>query len=212
MRGTATITGSLFVSGVFLNDADIGFNNVNNDPASYQPRMTNPNLGTSSGIAFYVESGDNTTANGTRYYINPVHGLYKSPTAGGAQTYYSGGLALVLTPSNFSTTRPMKYLSALVGTTGASSFEWHYYPTFNVGVESLKMKLDVPSGVLSNSGSIVTSGSLTIASGSANTKNDTSLYFGNSGSNGSWRFNLTNGTMSLQAHNGSSYVDKQQWF
>jgi hypothetical protein len=213
MRGSANISGSLILSGSFIDDEDIGFNNTSNNPAAYQPRMVNLNSGANAGIAFYVQSGPNNIS-GSRFYINPLHKGYVNPGSGDP-VYYRDGMGLILSPASLGTpgdtTRSMKYVSAIAGTSGSSTFEWHYFQSFNIGASSLKMRLDVPSGRLSNSGSIVTSGSLTIASGSTNTVNDCSFYFGNSGSNGSWRFNLSNGTMSLQAHDGSTYVSKQQW-
>lgn len=211
-RGDARITsGSLQVTGSFSNgsDADVpGFYNVNDINAGYQPHLRNINTGSNAGTAFFVDAGNGIS--GSRFYINPLN---KGNTI---NTYYAGGASLILAPSsvgapNGDATRPMKFLSAIVATSAASSFEWHYRSTFNLDATTLVMRLDVPSNTLSNSGRIITSASLGIASGSVNTANDCSLYFGNSGSNGSWRFNLLNGTMSLQVHNGSSYTTQQQW-
>jgi len=67
------------------------------------------------------------------------------------------------------------------------------------------MTLDVPSGILSNSGSIVTSGSLTITSGSTNTSNDCAIYLGASGSVGSWRIAPSGANLVIQKWNGTSY-------
>ena len=205
MQGTATITGSLFVSGGFTNEANVDSSSlfiVDNLPnATYLPRIANISNGAGAGLATIFDGGSGIS--GSRLYINLVN---KGATA---NPYYSGSLALILTPSNTAgdALRPMKFISAIVGTPASSSFEWHYNAPFLLGASTLKMKLDVPSGVLSNSGSIVTSGSLTIASGSANTNGDSALYFGSSGSVGSWRIAPSGSTLTIRRWNGSAYVD-----
>ena len=100
----------------------------------------------------------------------------------------------------------MKQINAIVGTLGASSFEWHYTGSYKIVAGGLKMKLDVPSGLLSNSGSITTSGSLTIASGSLSTNGDSAIYFGSSGSVGSWRIAPSGSNLVVQKWNGTIYT------
>jgi hypothetical protein len=86
-----------------------------------------------------------------------------------------------------------------------------YYKDYSFNVVDMgdgttkKMTLDVPSGILSNSGSIVTSGSLTVASGSTNTSNDCAMYFGTSGSVGSWRIAPSGANLVIQKWNGTAY-------
>jgi hypothetical protein len=199
LTGSLIVTGSVIITGSFSNDI--------NSTIAYQPRIVNVNTGSTSGVAFYIQSG-NDNVSGSRFYISSLHKGYISPNGNPPQSYYSGGTALILTPGDLTgdAQRPMKYLSAILGTPSSSSFEWHYRSTFNIDATTLKMRLDVPSGTLSNSGSIVTSGSLTVASGSINTSNDCAIYFGTSGSINSWRIAPSGNNLVIQKWDGSTYT------
>lgn len=192
----ARLTGSLNVSG--------SLNASTNINSNQSIELSNTNNGSSAYTILTVNAGNGVTGSTAAIVALPKDSTVNS--------YFAGGVNFSAYPiSAGNSSRPVKHISSILNTTATSNFEWHYATGVVLGSTTKKMVLEVPSGVLSNSGSIVTSGSLTIASGSANTANDCSFYFGNSGSNGSWRFNLSNGTMSLQAHDGSTYVNKQQW-
>lgn len=201
----ARLTGSLIVSGSTILTGS--FNVHNSFNGGFFPTFENRTNGSNTETGFVVAGGSGVS--GSLVYIAAApKGYTANPT-------YAGSSIFITAPTDITgdVNRPVKQIFAILGTPATNNaFEWHYSSSYILGGSSpLKMKLDVPSGTLSVSGSIITSGSLTIASGSANNRNDTALYFGNSGSNGSWRFSLTNGTMSLQAHNGSGYQTKQEW-
>jgi hypothetical protein len=194
LTGSLRVTGSTVLSG--------SFDNTVNQNSSYGPTFANTSLGTLSSIGLLVDAG--TGVSGSRFMINTA------PQGWTFNPYYSGSVLISATPSDFTTTtnRPIRFISLLAGTTSPNnSFEWHYSAPVFVGTSTLKMKLDVPSGTLSNSGSIITSGSLTIASGSANTANDGALYFGTKNSTGSWRILPSGSTLTIRKWNGSAYVD-----
>jgi hypothetical protein len=199
VMGTTILTGSLNVTGSTILSGSL--TNIINDNATHVPTFINISNAVNASTALVVETGNGVS--GSKFIINP------SSKGNTFNPYYSGSVLLVAAPSDLvgAADRPIKLISLLAGTTATNNaFEWHHSTPYFVGVSTLKMKLDVPSGVLSNSGSIVTSGSLTIASGSLNTINDSAMYFGSSGSVGSWRIAPSGSNLVIQKWNGTLYT------
>jgi hypothetical protein len=179
LTGSLRVTGSTILSG--------SFDNIINQASDYVASVTNTSTAAASSAEFLVKTG--TGVNGTNFYIQ------STPFGYTGNTYYPGSVLMVAVASDFtgSVTRPIKFISQIAATPAASAFEWHYSSSFAIDRLSLKMKLDVPSGILSNSGSIVTSGSLIVASDStyASTTAHEAIYFGTPGLAGSWRIALS---------------------
>jgi hypothetical protein len=190
--GTTSLTGSLTVTGSTILSGS--FDNTVSQNSDYVASIVNTNLTTAASAELLIRGG--TGISGSSFYIQSTPKGYTS------NTYYPGSVLMVATPTNFAgdVTRPMKLISMIAGTPAASAFEWHYSSSFTVDQFSLKMKLDVPSGTLSNSGSIVTSGSLIVASDSAysSTTSHDAIYFGTPGAAGSWRIALSGSSLIIE--------------
>ena len=195
-NNTARLTGSLIVTGSAIITGSL---NVTANQNSLQSAdIVNTNNGSSAYTTFQVDAGNGIT--GSRAAIVTL------PKGSTVNTYFAGGTNFSVHPiSTGDVNRPIKYINSILNTSAASSFEWHYDIGFTLGSTTKKMTLDVPSGILSNSGSIVTSGSLTITSGSTNTSNDCAIYLGASGSVGSWRIAPSGANLVIQKWNGTSY-------
>jgi len=194
VTGSARVTGSVLVTGSFS-----AYNNSTFFTSSFvhdrltQVGATNPYMSLSLIDGLGVSGS-----------VLELQSLSKGTTV---NNYFNGGVNISAYPQPAGTTsgRSIKFINSILGTPDASSFEWHYRSTVFIDSATKKMTLDVPSGILSNSGSIVTSGSLTIASGSTNTSNDCAMYFGTSGSVGSWRIAPSGANLVIQKWNGTAY-------
>jgi hypothetical protein len=196
--GATSLTGSLNVTGSTILSGSLTV--MSNESAYTQATIQNLSNNAASGIDFNVYAGSGISGSG--------FSLEMTPKGNTVNTYFAGGLNLGIYPINGAgdANRPMKFITSILAAPATNnSFEWHYNGSFSLGASTLKMKLDVPSGILSNSGSIVTSGSLTISSGSANTKNDCAVYLGASGSAGSWRIAPSGSNLVIQRWNGTFY-------
>jgi hypothetical protein len=197
ITGSLRVTGSTILSG--------SFDNIINQASDYVASVTNTSTTSASSAEFLVKTG--TGVNGTNFYIQ------STPFGYTGNTYYPGSVLMVAVASDFtgSVTRPIKFISQIAATPAASAFEWHYSSSFAIDRLSLKMKLDVPSGILSNSGSIVTSGSLIVASDStySTTSTHEAIYFGTPGAAGSWRIALSGSgatsTLNVERYDGTQY-------
>jgi hypothetical protein len=194
ITGSLQVTGSAIISG--------SFNVHNTFNGGFYPTFENRTNGSNAETGFVVAGGSGVS--GSLVYIAAApKGYTANPT-------YAGSSIFITAPTDITgdVNRPVKQIFAILGTPATNNaFEWYYSGSYVLGgPNALKMKLDVPSGILSNSGSIVTSGSLTIASGSANTNGDGALYFGASGSNGSWRIAPSGANLVIQKWNGSIYT------
>ena len=195
-NNTARLTGSLIVTGSAIITGSL--NITANQNSLQSADIVNTNNGSSAYTTFQVDAGNGIT--GSRAAIVTL------PKSSTINTYFAGGTNFSVYPiSTGDVNRPIKYINSILNTSAASSFEWHYDSGFTLGSTTKKMTLDVPSGILSNSGSIVTSGSLTITSGSTNTSNDCAIYLGASGSVGSWRIAPSGANLVIQKWNGTSY-------
>jgi len=201
INNTARLTGSLLVTGSTTLTGS--FNVYNSADTFFTPKIIHDRLTTGGATNPYMSLSlvDGLGVSGS---VLELQVLSKGTTV---NTYFAGGINIAAYPQPGITTsgRPIKFINSILGTPDASSFEWHYRNTLNIDGTTKKMTLDVPSGVLSNSGSITTSGSLTIASGSINTSNDCAIYFGASGSTGSWRIAPSGTNLVIQKWNGSAY-------
>jgi hypothetical protein len=202
VTGSSTVTGSLLVTGSAIITGS--FRVYNNGDTFFTPTIIHDRLTTGGAPDPYMSLSliDGLGVSGS---VLELQSLSKGTTA---NNYFNGGVNIAAYPQPANTTsgRSIKFLNSILGTPDASSFEWHYRSTVFIDSATKKMTLDVPSGILSNSGSIVTSGSLTVASGSINTSNDCAMYFGISGSVGSWRIAPSGVNLVIQKWNGSAYA------
>ena len=199
-NNTARLTGSLLVTG---SSTITGSFEAYNNSTFFTPKFTHDRL-TQVGATNPYMSLSLIDGLGVSGSVLELQSLSKGTTI---NSYFSGGVNIAAYPQPATSTagRPIKFINSILGTPDASSFEWHYRSTVFIDSTTKKMALDVPSGILSNSGSIVTSGSLTVASGSTNTSNDCAIYFGTSGSVGSWRIAPSGANLVIQKWNGTSY-------
>jgi hypothetical protein len=201
-NSTARLTGSLLITG--SNTTTGSFNVYNSGDTFFTPKIVHDRLTTGGATNPYMSLSlvDGLGVSGS---VLELQVLSKGTTV---NTYFAGGINIAAYPQPGTTTsgRPIKFINSILDTPDASSFEWHYRDTVAISNATKKMTLDVPSGILSNSGSITTSGSLTIASGSTNTNGDSALYFGSSGSVGSWRIAPSGSNLVIQKWNGTSYT------
>jgi hypothetical protein len=134
--GSLLVTGSTTLTGSF---------NVHNSlNGGFYPTFENPTNSPTTETGFTVVAGNGIS--GSFAYIGATPKGYTS------NPYYSGSTVFTTAPTNISgdSTRNMRQIFNISGTPAASSFEWHYQSTYNLSAAGLKMKLDVPSGILSN--------------------------------------------------------------
>lgn len=192
LTGSLLITGSQIISG--------GFDVHTNSNAYWSTSFRNVNNGTASLTELQILNGSGVS--GSKINIQAYSRAYTS------NPNYAGNVLYFISPEDNigNVNRPVKFITAIIAApANNNSFEWHHSGSYAIAPSTLKMKLDVPSGILSNSGSIITSGSLTIASGSVNTSIDCALYFGASGSAGSWRLAPEGANLVIQKWNGTNY-------
>ena len=198
VNNTAQLTGSLLITGSQIVSG--GFDVHANSNAYYGSSFHNINNGASSLTELQILNGSGVS--GSKINIQAYSRAYTD------NLNYAGNVLYFISPEDSigNVNRPVKFITAIVAApANNNSFEWHHSGSYGIAPSTLKMKLDVPSGILSNSGSIITSGSLTIASGSVNTSADCALYFGASGSIGSWRIAPEGANLVIQKWNGTNY-------